>query len=95
MRYLVAALIVLATAGCDSEEPAPASDAPTLDFLCPPILQKLETKDAKIRKLTKQISQPGRGNNASPETLLVKLDLARDAYLRVRTDAAALGCLPN
>lgn len=95
MRYLVAALIVFSTAACGSEKPAPEAKAPSLDFLCPPVLKKLERKDDQIRKLTKQISKPGRGNHVNPETLLVKLDLAKEAYLRVRTNAAALGCLPN
>jgi predicted small lipoprotein YifL len=95
VRYLVAALIVFSMAACGSKEPAPESKPPSLDFLCPPVMQKLERKDAQIRKLTKQISKPGRGNHVNPENLLVKLDLAKEAYLRVRTNAAALGCLPN
>jgi hypothetical protein len=97
VRYLVAALIVFSTAACGSEEPAPKSNPNplSLDVLCPPVLQKMERKDAKIRRLTKQISEQRPGNQASPEALLVKLDLAKNAFLRVRTDAAALGCLPN
>jgi hypothetical protein len=95
VRYLVTALIVFSTVACGSEELGPEANPTSFDFLCPPILQKMEKQDAKIRRLTKQISEPGRANHASPETLLVKLDLARDAYLRVRTNAAALGCLPN
>jgi hypothetical protein len=95
VRYLVAALIVLSTAACGSEAPAPQSIPTSADVLCPPVLQRLEKQDAKIRRLTKQISDPGQGARVTPEALLVKLDLAEEAFLRVRTNAAALGCLPS
>lgn len=98
MRVLLALLLVLAAASCGSgEELAEEAGPLSTDFLCPPVLQRLEKLDLKIRKLSKvtRETDPLTGVRSVGQARAAKIERARDALLRVRTNAAALGCLPN
>jgi hypothetical protein len=95
-KVLASALLLLCVACGPDEQVAAPPQLPSTDVLCPPILARVEAADAKIDRLSAGSEEPvkakGTVREASTETL-DKLQKATHEYLRLRTKAAALGCV--
>ena len=96
MKRPLALAVVLLCASCGGDEAA-EQGLPPVDTLCPPILARLEKLDAEIARL----SEPSQAQDETDVARTVKpgrledIDKAQHDYLRVRSKAAALGCLPS
>ena len=98
MKPVLACALFLLMAACGGDKAVPvATEDPRLDYLCPPIMLRLDNMDAEIQELSAgaQVEDPRKHvyKRSTTAEQVDRINKARHDFLRVRRKAAALGCI--